>query len=522
VGAKKIIFLIFLILLLIFNFSEKFSPGISTSQPDVWETHTIAANFAKYNLFPVMGIVDEGDFYQLDKLEENEIRAYIKCRFLSAGPVVDFFKPPVYGFILGVSYKIFGIDLKVAYYLNCVFYIGTMLLMMLIGGLLFNRNGYLIGGVVAIFYTLTTGHSFSNVLPETLLTLMLLAIVYYSILTTQKKSLKNVILLGLFISLGILTKGIMLLISFVIIFYFCLMYYMEKKFRVNLIVLFTVISITFLPWVLYANYVKSNSIDEMIKWKEQVEITEKDCQSAYILDKNWSNDGVGFTSEVNQDKLVTKLLKRYVSPNLFIIISNQAPSEGFLEVHNEYCIDGLWHPDWIFKKEAIYNNKYLDASPVLKVIQFYIDNPSFIYKIAVGKIKRATSGHSFSVFLLTTFLIGCYLILEIFNKFRLYKKMVILAIFLGSYVFSMYYSKNFHIVFVIISFISGMIFYRKEQMEKLPIAIPSCIIGLLSVLVLFYGPTRYVEFAHPILLLFSTYLVFLLRNSFKLKNYEAI
>lgn len=487
---------------------------VSISTPDTWENHTVAVNFAKFNQFPFLGIIGEDStIYQLDSFQESSIDdSHIKCRFLSSGPVLSFYKPPLYGILLGISYKIAGIDLKTAYYLNCVFLYLITLLIIQIGSILFSKKGNFIGGAIAIIYLLIGEHELSNILSQNLLILLALIVTYYTMLVSEKITNIRIILLGFFLSLSILTKGIMLIISFLIIIYFC--YINVKKKRLSyLAVLFTTIIITALPWIIYSNYMRIKAFDDIVKWQKEVTLTAKKCIVKDILDNNQGKKDTEFRSDVNRefltDSIITILMKRYTTPDKFILISNQTPIEGFLEVHNEYCLDGSWHPEWIIKEDAIYNNYYLNVSPIWKIIYFYRDNPRLIVKIATAKIKRATEG-KLSIFLLTSFLFSSYMILATLRISNIFIKLGIFISLMGIFIFTNYLSYDEHIIFIFVLFVVGVCLYRKRYTEDLPYIIPIYVVGIYIILIMFIGVPRYVNFTTPLMLLFSTYILSLL------------
>lgn len=485
---------------------------VSVSTPDVWENHTVAVNFAQHNQFPFLGIIgQDSTIYQLESFHESSIDdSHIKCRFFSSGPVLSFYKPPLYGILLGISYKIAGIDLRTAYYLNCIFLYLIVLLIIQISSILFLKKGDFIGGAIAIIYLLIGEYELSNVLSQNLLILLALIVAYYTMLVTKKTTNIRIIFLGFFLVLSILTKGIMLIISVLIIIYFCYTSINRKKILPHLAILFTTIIISALPWVIYSNYMRIKVSDDIVKWQKEVAFNEKKCIKNDILYKNKDKKNSEFRSDVNRalltDSIVTMLMKRYTTPDKFILISNQAPIEGFLEVHNEYCLDGSWHPEWIIKKDAIYNNNYLNVSPIWKIIYFYRDNPQLIIKIATAKIKRATEG-KLSIFLLTSFLFSCYMILVALKISKLYVKLGIIISLTGIFIITRYLSYNEHIIFIFSLFVVGACLYRKRYSEDLPYIIPSYIGGIYIILTMFIGIPRYVNFTTPLMLLTSTYIL---------------
>lgn len=511
-NSKKITILVLSAGLLILFFAEHLQYARSISKPDVWENQTVAVNFAQYNKFPVMGMIGDSELYQLDKLEENDIENYSKCRFFQAGPIVDFFKPPVYGIILGLGYKLLGIDLKVAYYLNVLFLTGIVFLMIKTMDLLYSKAW--IGGIIALFYIYSGEHNLTNILPETLVTLLLLTIVYITILIMKEDKISSYFLIGIVIGLGILTKGTMLILSLLIVLSIIVSKWNTEKLRIKICSLIGGLLIIIAPWIIYSNVLRLNASSEMIKWRENVVSTEKKCEQL-LVEGDWAKHGIGFNADTHQEKLVTELLKRYVTPHSVIIISNQTPVEGLLELHNEYCSDGLWHPEWKFKEDAIYNNNYSSLSPVGKVIRFYVDNPSYIYKNALGKLNNSITAKNY-LFIIVSFLISCLSIILKIKETNYYLKRSLFFALLLTYWITLLISFNLHLSFVVFTTFIGLITFARKN-SALHLLILLTVIGVFITLFLFYGAPRFVNFTVPTMLIFLTSTTIMLSNEL-LKN----
>lgn len=486
----------------------------SISQPDVWENHTVAANFALYNKFPIMGMIGDRDLYQLDKLEGNNIQSYSKCRFLEAGPVVDFFKPPVYGLILGVGYKLLGVDLMIPYYLNVFFLLGIVFFMTKATCLMNSKSW--IGGIAALFYMYFGVHNLNNILPETLVTLLLLIVVYIAILILKTNKTSFYFLIGIVIGLGVLTKGTMLILSLLIICSIIVSKWKTEKLLIKICSLIGGLLIILSPWIIYSNVLRLNTSAEMIKWRENVVSTEKKCDHL-LVEGEWAKTGIGFSANAHHEKLVTDLLKRYVTPHSVIIISNQTPAEGLLELHNEYCIDGLWHPEWKFEDDAIYNNHYTSFSPVGKVIRFYVDNPRYIYKNALGKLKSSINSSNY-IFILSAFLISCLSIISRVNRTNYYVRPVLFIVFVLAYWLTSLISFDLHLSLVVFTTFIGLITFTKKN-SALHLLTLLTVIGVFVTLFLFYGAPRFVNFTLPTMLIFLTSTTIMLGKELFKKNY---
>lgn len=489
-----VITLSYIFLFILLRYTPK---DISISKPDVWENHTVAVNFSEYNKFPVMGMIGDSELYQLDKLEENDIEAYSKCRFFQAGPVVDFFKPPVYGIILGLGYKVFGVDLKVAYYLNLLFLMGIVFFIIKTMDLLHSKAW--LGGIIALLYIYFGEHNLNNILPETLVSLLLLTVFYIAILIIREDKTSSYFLIGIVIGLGVLTKGTMLILSFLIISSIIVSKWKTERFRIKICSLIGGLLIILTPWIIYSNVLRLNTSAEMIKWRENIVSTERKCNHL-LVEREWAKNGIGFSADTHQEKIVTDLLRRYVTPHSVIIISNQTPAEGLLELHNEYCVDGLWHPEWKFKESAIYNNNYSSLSPVGKVIRFYLDNPRYIYKNALGKLKNSINSNNY-IFILSSFLISCLSVILRVRRTNYNLRLSLFIILLLAYWLTSLLSLDLHLSFVVFITFIGLITFKKKN-SGLHLLILLTVIGVFVTLFLFYGAPRFVNFTIPTMLIF--------------------
>jgi hypothetical protein len=74
-----------------------------------------------------------------------------------------------------------------------------------------------------------------------------------------------------------------------------------------------------------------------------------------------------------------------------IILSTQG-TPVLLEMNNEYCIDGGWHPEYSQSSESFYNNDGIDKSrTLLKVGNFYWKNPRLFFQIMSKKLINGFS-----------------------------------------------------------------------------------------------------------------------------------
>jgi 4-amino-4-deoxy-L-arabinose transferase-like glycosyltransferase len=522
--SKRILYLIVLAVIIL-AVALKSADNIKYSQSgngmDVWEYQTVAVNFAQDNRFPVMGFLDDEDTYELNKLQSNPIEDYYMCRFTNHGPVTYVGKPPLYSFTLGVFYKIFHPDLKNAYYLNLIFLAGILMVLLLIGYFLDREKGFLIGLAAAVIYIMYGKQGLSDILPATMLTFICCCIALLSVLILKFYSPKYFLAMGVFIGAGMLTKGNIIFMAFLTPLTLFYLFWGRETIISKLALLYLSSFLILIPWIIYGNVLRINSQAEWTEWKNKIIKAENACELDTTKIQDWGLRENRRTIVRNNEhhKIVSHLYTRTANEHVPIIISNQATADEELSVHCEYNIDGDWHPEWRFRKTSIYNTMYLDQPYLFKMISFYIDNPSLIFKIAHAKLVRTTS-LKFSLFLTASFLFGCMLWLSKINSQKLFLKIAFLFGSLMTFIFSLFYFPHFHIIYSTLFFFSALFVYRKQEMNLISFIFPVSILNCFLTVIIFYGDSRFVNVIDPLSVFSSLYCIFLIVKSFFMNDQE--
>lgn len=474
----------------VLNPSLKFKP--STNGPDVWEYQTVAVNYSEYNRFPVMGFIGTEEHYQLQKLKSNTVNDYLLCRFRNNGHVTYLAKPPAYVFMLGLTYKLFHPDMKYAYYLNLFFYAGILLFIALIGNSLHSGYGSLLGLAAAAIYACSPNHKVADILPGTMMTFVFCWITFQTIILLKAGSLKQFIMLGITIGIGLLTKGDITFVALLIPIYLLYFYYGSPKLMVKFVAFFAAIFIVLSPWIAYSNTLRIKNKTEFSEWKINIIKTENNC--ALDTTKNEEFDNRREIVKNNEhNKLVTHYYSRYANCEKPVIISNQVTDDEFLSVHNELNVDGHWHPEWRFRKENTYNREYTDKPVLLKILSFYVAQPVLFFKIALAKLLRATNSN-FSFFLFAAFLFG---VLLWFRKIKSPLRIVFLLMSFAGFIILLHYFPNVHTVYSTAFFLFGLLAYSLRKTQHLPFVFPLLILNSYLIIFIFYGDPRFTYVIEP-------------------------
>jgi 4-amino-4-deoxy-L-arabinose transferase-like glycosyltransferase len=249
--------------------------------------------------------------------------------FVAAAGQDRFYRTPLYPLFLGVVYKIFGIKPLVAKSIQLLLLVIIAAALPFIGMHYYGRTGFVAGIPAGVLYLAANYKQCADLLTEPLISfvvfLILLAILVYEI---RPRTLAAIIL-GVVIGLALLTKGSLLFIPILLVtlIFIRTMIKRDSKGMKRLLVLVASTLLTIMPWSLYSSIRKGE----------------------------------------------------------IIILSTQG-SHVLLEMNNEFCVDGGWHPEYVNIKESFYNNDGIEKSrTVLKVANFYWKNPRLFLKIMSNK-----------------------------------------------------------------------------------------------------------------------------------------
>ncbi len=458
-----------------------------------------------------MGFLGEEGKYGINHLESNTVKDYLKCRFSQPGTIPFLAKPPLYPLTIGVVYKIFQPDLKYAYYLNFIFLGLTLFLLLFIGNALHDKYGVLIGILSAVIYALLLKHSLSDVLPSALLTFILSAVALFCLYAVKTYSAKYFSLLGISIGIGILTKGDINFLAILIPVSLLYFFFRKEKIISRLLILFISAAAVLIPWIIFANLTRVENKEAMSAWKTKLTETENLCLLDTTKKEDWENRGAIILNN-EYSKLASHHFGRYASCEKPVFISNQVTTDEFLSVHNEFSIDGHWHPEWRFRSTSIYNINYKDASVLLKIARFYFDHPSYIFNIPMAKLMRTTSSE-FSFFLLSAFLFGCFLwVLKINSEKRILKFLILSVALMLLFILHQFHYTTY-IIYTSLFFFSALFLYRRDKMKTIPFIFPLFVFSCYLVILIFYGDPRFTDVFEPLTIFSSLYFLFLMSST---------
>jgi|GEM_PF-4218492 len=498
--------------------SEIISTGI-----DPWEYHSIAVNFAKYGEFPLMGVYknDSNSIYQFNSFSNSEIEDYLFCRWYESGSVYSFEKPPLYPLVLGLLYKIFSININHVYFLNLFLLTISVYFIFLIGSKVYKCSS-LFSFITAFLYLFVgTFNSLSDVSADLLLTFLVLLTINYILKGKDRTDFWFFFWLGMLFSLMAMAKGNIIFFVLLYPFFLLIQFGINITFLRVILIIYTSFFLFISPWIVYANIIRIYNTESSKVWGENLKRSEQKCkieiQDHKKVEENHKHQ-LGIIQSNMHHRLVTHLWGAAYSQNKFIILSNQFRPEEFLSLHNEYCTNGEWKPEWRFMEDAYYNRTNLNEPMYLKIVYFYKDHPKLLFEIAFAKLKLAI-GNKFSFYCLAMLLVGCsFLFATISDR----KKTILFLIIIT--IFSVLYINGYIHLIILISiliFIFGIMNYRKKTINLIHYSFILLLINSLLFTVVLYGGERFIYFIDPISILLSLKVLenIYFRSTFKQDNY---
>ena len=426
---------------------------------DEWDYQSIGVNSYYGYEFLTTGRLQEVDAYKFKELDDGKIKYWEKF----SGRVA-YYRVPFYPIFISLTYKLFGVNPVIVKYIQLFLLVVAGLLLVYIGMLAWGEKGFYIGYLSFILFVGLNYRFSCHLMPENwqllFLSVMTICLFYYF---TGSRSCS--VLLGVILGLSCLNKG-------------------------TTFFLFPIIVITDLFY---------------IKFKKK---------------GHWYNMllfALGFS-------VITGSWSIYVSieRNQLTFLSTQT-GEVLLDGNNEYCADGLWHPEWRDSPDSFYNtDKMGNSAGVLRVINFYVKNPGYVSNFP-AKIKAGFAPvNSFNA------MICLYLIFfsshicrrSYFTDTGLKKTAAIFfALFLLGIsicfgLISRSLSDKLFFSVVTVIFILSVVFYKEVVSElKLPLQFFIILMNFLIFTLAFYVcnetyPSRYVKTMDGIFILLTFYFSF--------------
>lgn len=367
---------------------------------DATEYHLLSANVALHNVFPIYGFVGEMADYKLCK-ENIDLAEYYNI-LANTGPVVFSGRPPLYPLIMGLVYKLIGFSPQALYSLN---FISIWLTALLLAITLFVTRGAILASIVSVVYLYITvpfahvndAEAFTR-LPYFIAILTLIWAEYYN-----KK--RFYFIAGIAIALALLTKGTLLIFAALFILIIFYRAYSNRSLTIlNGIIYLCAIAMIIIPWSLFINHQLKKSENERSNWavymnKAIPDVSVQKSKDLFNASINWySKEAVYYFIKIHQT--------RYVADSAFVIITNQLNRSIILSDHNEFCLDGDYHPEF----EAIttsYHNRFSKKDEWVwkSVARFYASDPVFAPQVLYAKLcalgRTSTNLYFLSIVLMT-------------------------------------------------------------------------------------------------------------------------
>lgn len=479
---KQFIVIISIFSLLLFSNKIKFIE-FDFSKPkldvDQWDYQTTAVNYAKDGLFPVMGYKYSSPLYGLFEHVEpdDNLLNYVECVYNKAGTTINLIKPPLYSFLLGITYKYLGLDIQNGILLNYFFLLCSILILFVLFYRFFRIWSYYLIICTCILFYYFGKMGLDNLLPNSILGFIHTLILYLTISKSSRISILNSILIGVLFGLGMLTKGNIIFLGIGVFGWFII----SKKIREFTLVLISFLIIMF-TWSLYINSFISKYGEKYSSWEDDSLNYSSQC-----FDEYFSNENVTYLNAYKFyiNKYYTLSSVKFDNS---VFVNRQVKFQDLVLCHNELSIDGNVHQEIEFMESSSYNTIYNKYGSLGKIFHFYMDNPNRIYKNVVAKILLSNGNNS--IFFLALSILGFTILFHNTNV-RFFKVFLILSVLFSCLFFALktvYFPVFSSLVFVL----SGIIILNNKRSfwDFLYINLLSALL----IIIVFFGNSRFIEY----------------------------
>ncbi len=323
---------------------------------DEWEYQSMAVNFAKGHGIQRFGGLEPFETYRFGYGDFNNTEF-----FMNAKGNYDFYRTPAYPFVLGLIYKIFGINVLIAKKIQLLSLCLIAASLPFLGKYFWKKTGFIAGIVASPIYIATTFKLSESLMTEAITAFAVWFIVAAYILYTYRTNIFTLCIFGFSFAFAWLVKGSLLFIPliFFAVEFFRYFKTREKKLIRHLLIIGFSFAIFFAPWPLFI----------------------------------------------------------FAKTGEFHLQSTQSESL-FLDTHNEFT-KGWWISGcWQDKKEALfYHDNIPNTQYLKKVINFYFTFPEKIFELTVYRMLAAFSPYLFLILILALFLMESFS--QIVKKFIL-------------------------------------------------------------------------------------------------------
>lgn len=432
--AKKLVTLLAVALIVFFvpplpcSNSYFFEGGYN---PDAFEYFMPAANFALHNKFPYYGFMSNMNSYHIHRAPESV--KYFADTY-KAGSIVFVSKPPLYSLLLGVCFKLFGFNVCTAATLNYVLLIVTVISMLFAAYIMGKYTGVLLLIPITLVYAKSFLPDVWNTDAE-MLSAALTALSFVAGTWAFKNfNRSRIILAGVAMALLLLCKGYFVFTMLCVLLFLMWLFIKSKNTKyLQALVYFSVgVWVPLICWMAYINPLLKSDITNRLAFAEKLEATTPQI-SVENRAQLFAPNGVPLAEAI--ENLNKFHQYQHARENGFVFISNQIGKYNILNVHNEFCTDGDFHPEWRLVNSSFYYSCLHDPN-YLKLLKFYSNFPIVGMQITWAKLtynKNVSVWLFYSVFLLLAFLffVGRLPVIYVPPHFMLATVFIILIAFYG-------------------------------------------------------------------------------------------
>jgi 4-amino-4-deoxy-L-arabinose transferase-like glycosyltransferase len=349
--------------------------------PDFFEYHLPATNLALYGRFPVYGFIGPISKYKLCP-QPDSVKYYRDTR--AAGVIIFPSKPPLYSFLAGMAYRIFGFSPQTAVNLNVALLSLAAVLIVLIGYHIFGMWGFFVGLLSALLWLLYRRNDVWNFDAEVLTAAMCAVVVFFGALLRVRPKKGYHFLLGMAMGCLLLAKGYFAFGALLLCLYYIYKFISGKVVQhVQRLLWFAAgCMVVMLPWMIHINRALQQDIPNRLMFHQKLKATAPKLL-LHSRDEIFTPEGT-FREDVIEDLLKFHQYQHAIE-NGFVIISNQLGDYNILNVHNEYCTDGDFHPEWRIITHSFYH-RHQDKHKHHKLWLFYLEHPALLVKLSWAKI----------------------------------------------------------------------------------------------------------------------------------------
>lgn len=435
---------------------------------DTWEYHAMGVNLAKGHGVNKFGAFEPFETYKFTWGDDRKVQNFNKRKR------DNFLRTPGYPFFLGVTYKIFGVNVKVVKHLQLLMIAFIAGFIPLFGKQIGDLTGYLTGLLAGPLIMLSMYRTSEMIMTEPLTALAVFGICFAIANSLKKKNLKSGLILGGAIGAGLLVKGALIFIPAIILAVFIVDAIQSKSFDALKVIggMLIGVAVFVMPWSWYATNTRGK----------------------------------------------------------FTFLSTQS-KELLLDCNNELSQDGSWHPEYRkdkANKDIYYHNqkRLRKKSSLQKVITYYSEYPDTIKTTFFNKLHLGINPFPFLWLVFFGMLIEGIrrLMPGHMRKGKLFPMLGILAVIGAAlYVFpnslhryvedgNIYGNRimprdlavTASLLFIIASIVSA--FRRKREFLDISLVFFVILSNFILLTLVFYGSVRFIKVADFVFVFFALFL----------------